>query len=84
VSWQTVVKAEGPRQGRGSVLGRDTARRTRWWVLGLACGHTTERTVRYGPPADGRARQRGGTQYRSGEDVLPAPKKVLCRDGDCK
>lgn len=68
--------------GRGSLIGPDTARRSRQWVLILSCGHVTSRPVTYGPSADGRALSRGGTQFRSGEDILPAPKRVRC--GDCE
>jgi hypothetical protein len=66
--------------GRGSLMGGDTARRTRWWDLLLECGHRAERTVRYRPlpPA---AVQRGGTQHRHGGDVLPPPGHARC--GTC-
>jgi hypothetical protein len=66
------------------VLGPDTSRRTAWWELRLECGHYAERTVRYGPPKNGHSRQRGGTQHRSLSDVLPAPQRVLCSEGDCR
>ena len=75
-SWQNVIAAE-LHQGRGSVLGRDTARRTRWWLLTLDCGHFAERTVRYRPLPQAQV-QRGGTQHRSGTDVLPAPQRARC------
>jgi hypothetical protein len=63
------------REGRGSVLGPDTSRRTRWWDMQLECGHKVERIVRYRPlyPT-----QRGGTQHRSRSDVLPPPHRVRC------
>lgn len=65
------------REGRGSVLGPDTARRARWWEMRLSCNHVVERFVRYRPlPPD--ERQHGGTQHRSRADVLPAPKQVVC------
>jgi hypothetical protein len=73
-----VTTVRGYFEGRGSVLGPDTSRRTCWWELDLECGHTEERTVRYAPPTDGYARQRGGTQHRSADAVLPAPKRVRC------
>jgi hypothetical protein len=76
--WRNVVKVTGPHAGRGGYLGPDTSRRAKWWVLDLDCGHTTERSVRYGPRKDGYPRQRGGTQRRSLNDVLPAPKRVQC------
>jgi hypothetical protein len=63
------------REGRGSVLGPDTVRRARWWELELECGHRVERFVRYRPQD---RPQRGGTQHRSGSDVLPAPRRVRC------
>lgn len=76
-AWRRVTGEPRIRQGRGSVLGPDTSRRTRWWVLTLECGHTAERTVRYRPlPA--AERQRGGTQHRDLADVLPAPRRVRC------
>jgi len=77
--WQHVIAAV-LRSGRGSVLGPDMPRRARWWALILACGHTAERTVRY-RPLPRREVQRGGTQRRSGDDVLPAPRRVRC--GQC-
>jgi hypothetical protein len=77
--WRRVSKAEGPRSGRGSVLGGATSRRAKWWVLHMdVCGHVVERSVRYGPHTDGWPAQRGGTQHRSLDDVLPAPKRVRC------
>jgi hypothetical protein len=50
----------------------------------LECSHYAERTVRYGEHKDGYPRQRGGTQHRSLDDVLPAPKRVLCKTGECR
>jgi hypothetical protein len=76
-SWQLVVSAQR-RSGRGGLLGPETARRARWWALVLACGHRTERTVRYKPL--GKA-DRAGAQRRRTEDILPAPKRVKC--GEC-
>lgn len=77
--WRRVLADPEPiiHEGRGSLLGPDTSRRTRWWEATLDCGHVVERTVRYGPPRDGR-RTRGGTQHRLLTDVLPAPKRVRC------
>jgi hypothetical protein len=72
--WRAVVNAER-RTGRGSMLGPDTSRRARWWELELQCGHKTYRTVRYKPSGNP---QRGGTQHRDINDVLPAPKRVRC------
>lgn len=74
--WRKVASAE-LRSGRGGVLGPHTTRRPRWWVLGLACGHVAERAVRYRPLPVGE-RQHGGTQYRSRDDALPAPKRIRC------
>jgi hypothetical protein len=78
VPWRTVISASEPYTGRGSLLGPATARRNRWRELALECGHQVERTVRYGPHQDGYAPQRGGTQHRSYDDILPAPKRVRC------
>jgi predicted RNA-binding Zn-ribbon protein involved in translation (DUF1610 family) len=77
--WRRVLDDPEPRlrEGRGGILGPDTSRRTRWWEVALDCGHHTERIVRYAPRADGRTR-RGGTQHRSLDDVLPAPRRVRC------
>jgi hypothetical protein len=72
--WREVTAASWY-SGRGSLLGPDTARRGRWWDLTLTCGHRAERTVRYRPQAHP---QRGGTQHRSGRDVLPPPRRVRC------
>lgn len=55
--WRQVVSSVGPLTGRGSVLGRDTARRTAWWELTLDCGHEVERTVRYSPQKRGQPRR---------------------------
>jgi hypothetical protein len=71
------VSAASLRSGRGSFLGPDTSRRARWWGLDLECGHKTERTVRYRRLPAGEV-QRGGTQHRNADDVLPAPKRVRC------
>jgi hypothetical protein len=73
-AWRHVASSQ-MRTGRGSTLGPDTSRRARWWVLELDCDHTEERSVRYVPRAHP---QRGGTQHRSADDVLPAPRRVLC------
>lgn len=73
--WRKVVKKLGLGSGRGSVMGPDTTRRTRWWNLKLECGHEVERTVKYKPA---KHPQRGGTQHRSRSDVLPHPNKVRC------
>lgn len=77
-AWSNVTTVHGFYEGRGGLLGPDTSRRTRWWELDLECGHRAERTVRYRPIRAPRARSRGGTQHRSGGDVLPPPKRVLC------
>jgi hypothetical protein len=75
--WREVTGHIGPKTGRGSVLGPDTWRRNRWWVLTLSCDHSVERTARYRPlPKD--QRQRGGSQSRDIRDVLPAPRRVRC------
>jgi len=76
--WREVTNSR-MHEGRGSVLGGDTSRRARWWQLRLICGHVTERAVRYGPHRDGWPAQVGGTQHRSKDDVLPAPKRVRCK-----
>lgn len=76
--WREVVAVEGPISGRGSLLGPDTARRVHMWQLTLKCKHKVSRKVRYGPHADGFARQVGGTQFRSLGDALPPPVKVRC------
>jgi hypothetical protein len=76
--WREVTSASSIHTGRGSLLGPDTPRRSRWRELDLECGHRVERTVRYGPHQDGYAPQRGGTQHRSYDDILPAPKRVRC------
>jgi hypothetical protein len=77
--WRKVTGKPDLHAGRGSVLGKDTARRSRWWDLPLECGHVEQRTVRY--KALGPAAQRGGTQRRRAADVLPAPGRVRC--GQC-
>jgi hypothetical protein len=75
IAWRTVAKAS-MRSGRGSVLGPDTTRRTRWWEIDLEpCGHHVQRTVRYKPSDEP---QHGGTQHRAADAVLPAPKRVRC------
>lgn len=74
--WRTVVGEPGLRSGRGSLLGPDTSRRTRWWEGTLDCGHTFERTVRYRP--DPSARNSGGWRARPRSAVLPPPKRVRC------
>lgn len=73
--WRAVVGDPELRGGRGSVLGPDTSRRTRWWSGELECGHRFERTVRYKPNGWGRS---GGWRSRSPLDVLPPPKRVRC------
>lgn len=64
--------------GRGSVLGPDTSRRARWWVLDLECGHRVERGVRYRQQLHTRRGQAGA---RLASDVLPAPARARC--GSC-
>lgn len=73
--WRRVIGDPVLRSGRGSVLGGDTTRRTRWWDMTLDCGHTAERTVRYRAEEGAR---RGGTQRRSRSDILPSPARVRC------
>jgi hypothetical protein len=71
--WRDVTHAE-LHSGRGSVLGPDTSRRTRWWELVLTCGHRKVGNVRYrktSPPLP------KGTR-RASDDVLPAPRRVSC------
>lgn len=60
-------------EGRGSVLGPDTSRRTRWWEMTLECGHIVERTVKYDPK-----RERPFRRARSLGDVLPPPTRARC------
>ncbi|MCA1844472.1 MAG: hypothetical protein LC792_15040 [Actinobacteria bacterium] len=69
-----VVTVVGLREGRGSVLGPDTFRRTRWWELRLECGHLVERTVRY------RYREHAdrGRRPRRADEVTPAPRWAYC------
>lgn len=74
--WRKVTAAR--RKAGHTGLGGVTTRKSRWWELTLDCGHTAERTVRYGPRTDGWPRQRGGTQHRSTADILPAPGRVRC------
>jgi hypothetical protein len=77
--WRDVTAVTGPHEGRGGLLGPATSRRTRWWEMVLSpCGHKVERTVRYRPLENPGARSRGGTQHRSADAVLPAPKRVRC------
>lgn len=83
-TWRLVTGTPRLSEGRGSVLGPDTSRRARWWVLPLECGHKAESAARYRPHQDGYPAQRGGTQHRSRDDVLPPPKQVLCSLGDCR
>lgn len=71
--WRKVTKAQR-HAGRGSFLGGDTSRRSRWWDLTLECGHHEERTCRYKPLAGGR----DGTRHRSADDILPAPARARC------
>jgi hypothetical protein len=61
--------------GRGSLLGPDTSRRAKWYVLDLECGHRVERSARFRPLPNP---SRGGTQHRSRSDALPPPRKVRC------
>lgn len=71
--WQKVTDAQ-LRTGRGSVLGPDTTRRTRWWELTLECGDKTERNAAYQ-----RERSHGDKwDPRVAEDLLPPPKRVVC------
>jgi hypothetical protein len=72
--WRFVLKDDEPvvRTGRGSVLGPDTSRRARWWVLDLECGHRVERSVRY------RKRPERYPAGRSRHDVMPHPDRVRC------
>lgn len=78
--WRKVEKAEGPRVGRGSVLGPDTDRRTAWWVLHLECGHRVERTVRYKPDPEWPHPGKGNSRWRPKhpDHYKPAPRQVRC------
>ena len=64
--------------GRGSMMGDSTWRRTRRWVLVLACGHEVQRAVRYRP--DPRRRRGGSWPLRPLGDALPAPRRVRCEE----
>lgn len=70
--WRDVTAAH-EFDGRGSVLGPDTNRMARWWELTLTCGHTVERSVRYGPRTKGRKHGR-----RTAADVTPPRARVRC------
>jgi len=70
---ENVTRAD-MRVGRGSFLGPDTNRRLRWWDLGLECGHTVQRNVRYRPLAEGNP----GRDRRLAEDALPPVKRARC------
>jgi hypothetical protein len=84
-TWRTVAGEPVLKSGRGGLLGPATTRRARWWEMHLECGHDAERTVRYRPQGDdGWPVQRGGTQHRSRDDILPAPRRVLCSTGACR
>ncbi len=72
--WRKVVSSSHIHEGRGSILGPDTSRRTRWYVLALECGHEVERVVKYEPIG----KRRGGTTQRKLSDVKLPPKKVRC------
>lgn len=79
--WRMVVEVSGPHCGRGSILGPDTDRRTRWWDLKLECGHFDQRIVRY--RKDHRYTGRGKVRHRSADAVLPAPKRIRCESCGC-
>jgi hypothetical protein len=63
------------REGRGSFLGPDTTRRTRWYELTLECGHVVERTMKYKPRT---GRKANGWHPRSIDDALPPPRRAQC------
>ena len=63
--WRKVVSGSHIHEGRGSILGPDTSRRTRWYRLKLECGHEVERVVKYTRIGN----RRGGTQQRKLSDV---------------
>lgn len=71
--WREVVAVEGPISGRGSLSGRDTARRVHMWQLTLRCKHKVVRKVRYRPRSGELWRQ-----PRAAEEALPPPVKVRC------
>lgn len=53
---------------------------TRWYEMKLECGHEVERTARYRPPEQGRAR-RGWARLHHLPDpdlALPPAKRVRC------
>lgn len=76
-AWRAVVKSH-LHSGRGSTLGPDTARRTRWYDLDLECGHAVQRTAKYRPQGDPERTDDGWRRSRTAADVLPAPKRVRC------
>jgi hypothetical protein len=79
--WRKVTGMPQTRTGRGSTLGPDTTRRTRWWELPLECGHTEQRTVRYRPHGDPKRSDDAWRRRRTAADILPAPTRVRC--GQC-
>lgn len=68
------------RTGRGSMLGPDTTRRARWWDLVLECGHQEEREALYRPAGDPQRGDDPWRRKRTGGDVLPAPRRVICSE----
>jgi hypothetical protein len=61
------------REGRGSFLGPDTDRRTRWYEMRLECGHEVERKASYAK--ENLARY---SRQRSMRDVLDPPDRARC------
>lgn len=76
-AWRGVASAR-LNVGRGSTLGPDTNRRTRWYDLELECGHAVQRTAKYRPLGDPERTDDGWRRRRTSADVLPAPKRVRC------
>ena len=62
--------------GTVGILGGQ-GRKTYWWRLRLACGHRTERRVRYKT-----AGRRGGWVTRPRDDVADPPKRCRCDECD--
>lgn len=77
IAWRAVVKSQ-LNVGRGSTLGPDTVRRTRWYDLDLECGHAVQRTARYRPLGDSKHTDDAWRRRRTSADVLPAPQRVRC------
>ncbi len=81
--WHIVTRASAAHAGRGSVLGPDTPRRTRWRVLTLECGHKVQRPIRYKPDESipkGWRNSGGWGLHRHMDDALPPPEAGALRE----